>query len=175
MQMQQRLGQNVLLIALLCVAGGLHPLQALEPLPAEELDEVTVEGQRLAEMRKRIVAAEDRFYALYNELNKNDDFDVHCVNEAPLGTRLKKRKCQPEFYSQAETDYALSFWLMLRGDAGGGAARSPTLVALEREPEYQAAMLKIVKDNPALLQLLRERSRLEDRYNAARKQRFKKP
>jgi hypothetical protein len=143
------------------------------PASVEQLDEVTVEGQRLDQMRERIVAAEDRFYALYNELNKDDEFDVHCAKEAPLGTRLRKRTCEPVFYTRAEEEYGVSFWMLLRGDAGGGSAKSPTLVALERDREYKAAMLKIVKDNPALLRLLQERSRLEELYNAAHQRRFK--
>lgn len=162
-------------VAMFCLAGNLPASAAgvQVPAPTEQLDEVIVEGARLSKMRERLVAAEDRFYALYNELNKKDDYDVHCTNDAPLGTRLRKRICRVEFYSRAQHEYAASFVATLTGSAGGGSAKSPTLVALERETDYRASMVKVVQDNPALLRLLKERDALEKRYNEARKQRFK--
>ncbi|MEO6078474.1 MAG: hypothetical protein ABIQ86_01665 [Steroidobacteraceae bacterium] len=164
-----------LVVGAICLAEALTASAAgmQVPAPTEQLDEVVVEGARLSKMRERIVAAEDRFYALYNELNKNDDYDVHCTNEAPLGTRLTKRFCRVEFYSRAQQEYAASFVATLTGAAGGGSAKSPTLVALEREADYRASMVKVVQENPALLRLLKERDALERRYNEARKQRFK--
>lgn len=170
-----QLRQEMVRGAMLCLLGIANAESAGVQLPAptEQLDEVTVEGARLSRMRERIVAAEDRFYALYNELNKNDDYDVHCTNEAPLGTRFKKRICRVEFYSRAKQEYGASIAAMLGGVAGGGSAKSPTLIALEREPEYRATMRQIVQENPALLRLLKERDALERRYIAARKQRFK--
>ena len=45
------------------------------PAPTMELDEVWVHGKRLAD---RIEEAEDAFFGLYNELNDDDRFDVHC-------------------------------------------------------------------------------------------------
>jgi hypothetical protein len=170
-QLRPGLAGAVLLCLLGIATAGAASVQL--PAPTEELDEVTVEGARLSRMRERIVAAEDRFYALYNELNKNDDYDVHCTNEAPLGTRLKKRICRVEFYSRAKQEYGASIVSMLGGVAGGGSAKSPTLIALEREPEYRATMLQVVQENPGLLRLLKERDALEKRYIAARKQRFK--
>ena len=167
---------TVMVLAMWCMPGSvvLQAAAAQLPTPVEQLEEVTVEGQRLYQMRQRIVAAEDRFYSLYNELNKNDEFDVHCANEAQLGTRLAKRSCRAVFLERAQADYGLSIWLTLRGDAGGGTAKSPTLVAMEREQEYQAAMRKVVTDNPSLAQLLRERGRLQQQYDAARRKRFER-
>lgn len=173
----QQADTRVAFMVLSCLAGLLlaPAAPAQLPAPVPQLDEVIVEGQRLYQMRQRIVAAEERFYALYNELNKNDEFDVHCVNEAPLGTRLLQRVCRVNFIATAEAEFAVSFVAQLAGEAGGGSAKPPALVALERETEYKAAMLKVVKDHPELLRLLLERNKQEDLYNAARRKRFKRP
>jgi len=173
---RQQAGRRVIFIAsslAILLVGQVASAQA--PASVQQLDEVTVEGQRLYQMRQRIVAAEERFYALYNELNKNDEFDVHCANEAPLGTRLRQRVCRANFIATAEAEFAVSFVAQLAGEAGGGSAKQPALVALEREPEYKATMLKVVTAHPELLRLLLERNKLEDLYNAARRKRFKRP
>jgi len=138
------------------------------PVIAEEtvLDEVVVKGTRLWKLREDMVKTEEKFYALYNELNENDDFDVNCQMEAPLGTRLKKRVCRIAFYEDAEAEAAQAF---LRGDM----AIDPQTVMLERQADYQKNALTIINGDPRLLKLVREREAIEKKYDAERKRRFK--
>ena len=42
----------------------------------DQLDEVVVEGRRVAELRAEVIAAEDRMVALYNDLNTEPDLDI---------------------------------------------------------------------------------------------------
>lgn len=79
--------------------------------PVEEdvvLDEVLVRGKRLERI---IVDAEDAFYRLYNELNKDDDYDVNCayvnVNADNPGSRITSRVCLPGFVADAVVDWTL--------------------------------------------------------------------
>ncbi len=132
----------------------------------QELDEIEVTGTRLWKMRSQLVELEDRFYALYNELNANDDFDVTCRVEAPLGTRLKKRNCKVAFHEEAEAEQAQAF---VRGEF----APDPQLIAFERQDEYRAAALKVINSDARLRRLIKERMKLEERYQAERKRRFK--
>ena len=134
--------------------------------PEEQLDEVVIEGKRLYQLRKEIVAAEDRFFKLYNELNKDDDYDVQCANEANTGSRIKQRVCKPVFFSNAEADYAQA---MLRGYY----APPPALVALERQEDYRSKTLAVINKHPELLRMLRYRDELERGYLKTRKERFK--
>ncbi len=138
------------------------------PAVAEEtvLDEAVVKGTRLWKLREDMVKTEEKFYALYNELNKDDDFDVNCQMEAPLGTRLKKRVCRIAFYEDAEAEAAQAF---LRGDM----VIDPQTVLLERQAEYQKNALAIINGDPRLLKLVREREAIEKKYDAERKRRFK--
>lgn len=70
-----------------------------------ELDEVVVRGRRIQEA---IVDAEDDFYKLYNQLNKDNDYDVNCAylnNPDNPGSQIKVRMCIPVFVANAMADY----------------------------------------------------------------------
>ncbi len=75
--------------------------------PLMELDEVLVHGKRLQE---RIVEAENEFYKLFNEINKEDDYDTNCALlnlSADTGSRLNSRLCMPVFVANAIADYTV--------------------------------------------------------------------
>ncbi len=134
---------------------------------ADELDEVTVEGSSFARMRMDMVALEKRFYALYNQLNQNDDFDVNCNSEAPLGSHIQRRVCRVVYYEKAQAEYAQALML-------GYGAPPPEVVELERRNDYRASVLKVLNSDQRLLRLVREREALEKRYYQALKKRFKR-
>lgn len=153
-------------IASVPAAQPVSPLGSSQSEELEELDEAKVKATKLWQMREKMVALEEQFYARYNELNKNDDFDVHCAMEAPLGTRLKKRVCRIEFYEDAQAREAQAF-------LDGSVAPSADSVMLERRDEFTKAMLGVINSDTRLRKLIREREELEKRYIAERKRRFK--
>lgn len=154
----------------LCAAASLAPAaqgeRAMSGAEGQELAEVVVRGTRLWQLRAAIIEAEDRFYARYNQLNANDDFDVHCRQEAPLGTRLKQRVCRIAFQEEAQADHAQVLFT-------GGFAPDPRLVMLERSEEYRANALAVINGDRHLRALVRERERLEKKYEEERRKRFK--
>jgi hypothetical protein len=152
--------------AAIAAAAGAPMPGAVPDEEVQELDEIEVTGTRLWKMRQQIVEMEDRFFALYNELNTNDDFDVTCRVEAPLGTRLKKRNCKVAYVEEAEAEEGQAF---VRGEF----APDSKLVALERQAEYRAAAVKVINSDKRLRRLLEERIKLEESYEAERKRRFK--
>lgn len=107
-------------LAAMCLAGTAASLAAESPAVAssttdpsmqgqqealEELDEVVVRGKRLQEA---IVDAEDAFYKLYNQLNKQNDYDVNCAylnNPDSPGSQIKMRMCIPVFVANAMVDW----------------------------------------------------------------------
>ena len=133
-----------------------------------DLPELEVVGKRLYEMKLEVIRTEDKFLARYNDLNKNDDFDVQCGPDALLGTRIKQRICRVQFYERAQTEYARS---LLTGDLN---ALPPEMVALQRREEYKKNALKVINADPELRRLLRLRDALEQKYVATRKESFKK-
>jgi hypothetical protein len=88
-------------------ASGVLPLQnqaTAPPAEIQELDEVVVQGKRLME---RIIEAEGRFYKLFNEINKDDRYDTHCVYlQMQEGSRMQSRACIPGFVADALADWA---------------------------------------------------------------------
>jgi hypothetical protein len=94
--------------AFVIVAAALPPAgfsQASPPVDQiEELDEVVVQGKRLME---RIVEAENEFYKLFNDVNKDDRYDTHCVYlQMQEGSRIQSRSCIPGFVADAMADWA---------------------------------------------------------------------
>ena len=73
----------------------------------DDLDEVVVRGRRAA---IAIADIEDEYYALYNKLNKDNNYDVHCIyvntNPDNPGSAILSRLCLPEFLSDAMVQWA---------------------------------------------------------------------
>jgi hypothetical protein len=140
-------------------------LAGADPVTTEQLDEIEVVGKRLYQIRKRAIEIEDRIYALYSDLNKNDEFDIHCRLEEPTGSHMKQRKCTVALYRNARVE-EVQAWL--RGDYRPEA----DMVALQRYPEYRKVSLAVINSNPQLRKLVRERMALEKKYQVAYKERF---
>jgi hypothetical protein len=70
----------------------------ISTLPVEqlvELDEVRVRGKLVA---NTVITAENRLFMLYNRLNKDNRYDVHCHNlRRSLDSLIMLRVCLPEY------------------------------------------------------------------------------
>jgi hypothetical protein len=131
-----------------------------------DLDEVQVLGKKLSQMRTDILLAEDLFYARYNELNKDDDFDVSCVMGANIGSRILMRRCSPAFYAkarEAEVSAVLA----------GYYAPEAELVLLERWSDFRKHALSVINSDVQLRRLIRNRERMADIFVKARAERMK--
>src|SRR5262249_26326653 len=85
---------------------------------AQAVDEIVVKGRqnKLSALRMEYVKLEDRFYAKYNKLNTDHQWDVNCNGEAATGTRLKRRVCTPVFVDRITSQYFTS-WMQDRATA----------------------------------------------------------
>lgn len=101
-----------LLVAVLCCCAALVGAEALaqeESAPEpdatttpSDVDEIVVIGRTPAEIRAQIKAAEEAVYDRFNEINSDDEFDIHCRQEAPTGSHIKRRVCQANFWRTAQ-------------------------------------------------------------------------
>jgi hypothetical protein len=132
---------------------------------AGETDEVIVSANRLWQIRKAMIETEDRFYARYNKLNADGDFDMICGVSAPLGTRIQSRRCQVSFVIDAQFTAA-------NAELTGGFAPPPELVLLERYDEYRRHALRIINNDPELRRLIRQREMLGARLVSRQKEIF---
>lgn len=79
-------------------------------------EEITVTGQKLfIVLKQQIEEAEDHMYGLFNDMNEDDRYDIHCTWEAPLGTRIRQRVCRPEFVANADRAVAQDFLAQVQG------------------------------------------------------------
>jgi hypothetical protein len=133
-----------------------------------ELEEVEVVGKRLDQLRRDITAAEDNFFETFNELNKDDKFDIHCSYQAPTGTQIKRRQCLPEFIIRAQHDDARAFL------EGRSTQSSLPRVAAQYEKAYRATVRAALEKHAKLRQFAGEQQKLEAQYRRLHAARFKK-
>src|SRR5689334_1403119 len=108
--------------AMLCSPG----FAAEAPSPVES--EVTVSAiRRLAEMRKEIALAEDRFLTKYNELNQVREYAITCTLEAPTGSRFERRICRPAYVGNATATEAKGWFF------GYGTPAAQLVMASKRD------------------------------------------
>ena len=70
--------------------------------PPKPIEEVVVRGQKpLSAYRRDVDAAEVEVWEAYNDANSDDQFDVTCRLEVPLGTRIPQQVCRPRFLDKA--------------------------------------------------------------------------
>jgi hypothetical protein len=176
-------GVNALFVA--CCAGlamhsGIPDARAAQT--EQQLDEAIVRGKKIraAELRRQMVELEDQFFAKYNELNDEDEFDVHCHREARIGSRLLRRTCRGVYEDNARQEEGREAFLIrqeFQNQASVGApprlAASPPVPAADRievkRPAFQANVRRVVGKSRVLSRMLRERAELTEEYNALRK------
>jgi hypothetical protein len=159
-----------------------------DPWPQEvELDEVLIVGSQaqVDQMRKELVRLEDLFHARYNELNTNDDFDIHCMIEARTGTRIEKRSCRATYMERALQEEGKDAFVIrqdiqdqfTRGVAQPKVFASPpvpaAVVVSARLEEFRKNVRDVAGKNPELIDLLRRRAELAERFLAARRAVFR--
>ena len=136
----------------------------------ETMEEITITGQKqIFSLRKQIILAEDRAFKLYNELNDDDTYDIHCTMEAPIGSNLKRRICVPNFYWRATADNASEF-LGLIGGYSNYSAPSPSAksVFAYQYPILKDKVRELAKKSPELLDALRKNFELNEELKKTR-------
>lgn len=145
--------------------GAVAPAQDI--MQVKTLDEVVVTGKlgTLSAITKAIREAENRFYERYNELNKTDLLDIECRNEAPLGTNLKSRVCQPKAVDEASRAQAMQIFSTIQGDV---STRSTADIRMALQPEMKKRTLAMLEKDPELRRALLEHARLLQMYDDLR-------
>lgn len=89
----------------------------VDPESAGTTEEVIVRGQRPGALRIQIELAEEAVYDRFNDINSNDEFDIHCKDIAFTGSRMLTRFCQPNFWHATEESIAYETVRLLQGSA----------------------------------------------------------
>jgi hypothetical protein len=151
-----RLNDRTIEIAANPVIARVWPVTPEEPVAPLDQVEITATRENLSVMRAEIQTLEEKFYAEYNKLTPDPQYHIHCTMEPQKDARVMSRVCQPAFVASASGDEA-------------------AVVAREKTPDYQKNMVALVEKHPELLQLVKERNALAQRYEALRNQMLNQP
>ncbi len=68
----------------------------------EVIENIVVASQKSPrELRRDVSRSEKDFYSIYNKLNDDSLYDVHCKREAPTGSVIMSQVCRPRFLDRA--------------------------------------------------------------------------
>jgi hypothetical protein len=152
------------LTAMAAAAAAPAPAADAEAPPFDELDEVVVSGTRLED---RILALENSFYQLYNELNKDDQFDMFCTQIPERRNSPETvRACLPRFYADALSD-SVVWHYRCQETRACYTPPDPTFVLFARNQELRNHMRKVINSDPRLKEMNEIRSELEIRIRTA--------
>jgi hypothetical protein len=149
------------------------------------MDEIQVLGTRsLRTLRLEMQAARERVYDLFNSLNSDDDFDIHCRNVPRTGTRIPQRVCRPRYTDNATSDAGQEFVraIVLDPNCNGMIAEESCLTA-NAIPRAQDAVSgvaigdmrlalevqRLTRESPAFRRAITEYLVVESRYEQARR------
>ncbi len=138
-------------------------------------------AEKASDIRKQMSKLEDEYFALYNKLNTDRQYDMVCRKEAQTGSRFLKRVCKPRYLESAQQS------------AASGACSRPSRPALRHPPiragptsarhphrasgtpvggldeGFRKNMLDVLQKSPELQALGKKRDELQERLNAATK------
>ena len=154
------------------------------PSSAAVDDEVIVRGRKLSDFRAELHAAMVHVYDVFNELNSDDIFDVHCQVEDSTGTHMREQTCRPQFKDDISSEAAQAWVAGIRDACGsqlsqdcifGDAASQGKSAALAVESTEQLMqqrfaleMARVVAEHPEMQQAILDYEAVEHAYDEAR-------
>jgi hypothetical protein len=151
----------IVLVALGAPALGQNAAPAPVPQVAGA-DEVIVRGRRGDRMRAELERVENAFYDRFNALNSRDEFDIVCMNDAPLGSRMPVRECLPEFALTAERRVAQDVLRRMQGFGGSSDSQIHFMRMDQKGQELVAEMQRLAREDEQLLRDLRRLAELRE-------------
>ena len=133
-----------------------------------ELEEIIVTApQTWNSMRAEIRRAELKAVSLYNELNTDRQYHIHCTSRTPIDSYIPRRRCVPRYVQELEAQAARDFLdLGISFDMSGEAERHHRIM-FEK-------MQTLMEQNPALYDAMLEYYEAGMTYQTAREERWGK-
>ncbi len=127
----------------------------------DALDEVVVYGEPpLRLLREEIFETEEKFYELFNALNKGRQFDVQCFYRRPVGSHIPRRVCEAYFVKNSSIGLFMGgngppHWAFVRHKTK--QMRKEMLALISEHPELRAALLEFADAKQTFDLSLRDR------------------
>ena len=133
------------LISSLAVAQDTSESQEASPVTRLPYEITVTPNPSRRDLQKLIDEVEDDFVSRFNELNLDDDYDIHCDMVTPTMSHIKTRVCEPSFYIQARADNASTYVQAL---LNGGAPFLLSASALRKDTSREFDILQEKADEP---------------------------
>ena len=133
--------------------------------PSEPIEEIVVRGHKtLINLQFEMYAAEEALYGVFNSLNTNDDYDIHCYEEAPTGGKIKQRVCRTQMLGKILAEETQK---MARGEP----YVFPAAEIKEMNERMLAEMTKMTSDHPEYFSALVKFTEAKQKLEAEHKRR----
>jgi hypothetical protein len=149
--------------------------------PVHEIEEVQIIASRyaLADLRAELVKTEDAFYDQLNKLIEDPEMHVICTEEPPIGSRIHRRTCGPQYVATANANYTreLVQGLSLAASSLGGSYVNPTAPGVAiggNEVVFFRKVSVLMSADQTLRDLAQRREKLEILVKAAERAKFKR-
>jgi hypothetical protein len=140
--------------------GGSALAQEASSSPSADIEELVVPGRTPENLRVEIERLEVAVYDRFNALNSNDEFDIHCLEQAPTGSNIPLRTCAPNFVIRTESRAAAKILTDGRGGAGNNNNPAEQRAFMEEKSrELTAEIQRVAREDE---QLLRDLVRLDE-------------
>jgi hypothetical protein len=68
-----------------------------------------ISDEKPSDIRKQLAAVTAEFYALYNKLNTDRQYDMICKKDPETGTRFEKNVCLPRYARESQHSVAIEY------------------------------------------------------------------
>ena len=128
--------------------------QEAEQDRTDTIDEIIVYGDKsLVRLRQELYRAEEIVFDLFNSLNSDDEYDIHCYYEAPIGSHIKRRVCKANYLKELTAEATRQS--LLFGQAGAGRPHLDPLLRIRKKDKLlQEEMERLIVEQPELLKAL---------------------
>jgi len=133
------------------------------------IDEITIEGARtLDSMRAQVILAEDEAFALFNELNEDDGYDIICKKETRIGSQMPHRVCLSRMYRERLAEATADAIDENSGVIGVGRMPGQS----KHQEILREKMRTLAMKHPELLAALKKRYVLDKAFQEARDRKY---
>jgi hypothetical protein len=118
---------------------------AAPSLADNSVDEVLVQADRnlVLHMRQELTRREDQFYATFNKLNTDNQFDIICESRARTGSVFRNRNCRARFEQDANAAAFQAWWM-------GNASIPPAQAIAVKRIEMRQRIIELLTAHPEL-------------------------
>jgi hypothetical protein len=119
-----------------------------------------------ASLRQQIAKTEQEFFALYNTLNTDPQYEMVCKMERETGSPFAKRVCQPRFFQATQQATAANrMQAAVHGGLGAEASTLGSAPSFWQDDGFRRHMLEVLQKSPKLKALGEKRDALQIRLD----------